>query len=111
MASILEAGSERIVRLLLQNNEVNEFNPAEKARAKGKQHISERWFKHIFNHAEIRGQIAEGYYCIVEDEKINHLRVDSKGGSYHLEKGITLLSLFLEMSTRKPSTREFSGER
>ena len=41
MASILDAGSERIVRLLLQNNEVNEFNPAEKARAKGKQHISE----------------------------------------------------------------------
>ena len=87
MASILDAGSERIVRLLLQNNEVNEFNPAEKARAKGKQHISERWFKHIFNHAEIRGQIAAGYYCIVEDEKINHLRVHSKGGSYWLGKG------------------------
>ena len=42
MASILDAGSEQIVRLLLQNNEVNEFNPAEKARAKGKQDISER---------------------------------------------------------------------
>lgn len=42
MASILDAGSKRIVRLLLQNNEVNEFNPAEKAQSKGKQHISER---------------------------------------------------------------------
>ena len=42
MASILDAGSERIVRLFLQNNEVNEFNPAEKARAKGKKQISER---------------------------------------------------------------------
>lgn len=42
MASILDAGSERIVRLSLQNNEVNEFNLAKKARAKGKQHISER---------------------------------------------------------------------
>ena len=61
MASILDAGSKRIVRLLLQNNEVNEFNPAEKAQSKGKQHISERWFKHKFNHAEIRGQIAAGY--------------------------------------------------
>ena len=61
MASIIDAGSERIVRLLLQNNEVNEFNPAERARAKGKQHISERWFQQKFNHAEIKGQIAAGY--------------------------------------------------